>query len=209
MILLPEMHMACDNIFYVYAYLRSKDSITAKAGTPYYIGKGKNDRAWVKHENITIPNDKSKIIILENRLSEIGAWALERRYIKWWGRKDISTGILLNKSDGGEGNTGKIGHNKGGRKWTNEEKKRKSESMKGEKNVCFGRKMSEEQKNLLKSLTGEKHHAFGRLSKRKGISNTKVIGRICPKCSCISCKKETTYHAIVRFHKDCPNQRNP
>lgn len=25
--------------YYVYAYVRSKDSKTAKAGTPYYIGK--------------------------------------------------------------------------------------------------------------------------------------------------------------------------
>lgn len=29
------------NIYYVYTYIRSKDSEIAKTGTPYYIGKGK------------------------------------------------------------------------------------------------------------------------------------------------------------------------
>lgn len=69
--------------FYVYAYLRSKDSTTGKAGTPYYIGKGFNRRAYNKHSNINIPNEKSRIILLETNLSEIGALALERRMIRW------------------------------------------------------------------------------------------------------------------------------
>ena len=44
---------------YVYAYLRHD-------GSPYYIGKGKNKRAWQKGKGeINPPTDKTKIIILE------------------------------------------------------------------------------------------------------------------------------------------------
>lgn len=83
--------------YYVYAYLRQSN------GTPYYIGKGKRDRAHKKHIGVSVPKDKTKIVFLETNLSDVGACALERRYIRWYGRKIDNTGILLNITDGGTG----------------------------------------------------------------------------------------------------------
>jgi hypothetical protein len=121
------------NIYYVYAYLR-------KDGTPYYIGKGKNKRAYAKTHR-SLPNDPSRIVFLERNLTEIGALALERRMIAWYGRKDQKTGCLINLTDGGESNSGWV--------MPNEVKQKISQTKKGSTPWNTGKKHSAETRQKL------------------------------------------------------------
>ena len=158
--------------FYVYAYLRNKDSKTAKAGTPYYIGKGQYDRAWGHHYNNTTPKDHSNIVILEGNLSEVGAFALERRYIAWYGRKYSDNGILINLTLGGEGSSGhkrskesiekQISQTRGSKHWTfgkprTEETKEKIRKARAKQIIT-----KETKDKISKNTTGEKNHMYGK-----------------------------------------------
>ena len=86
-----------ENKFYVYEYHR-------KDGTPYYVGKGTGRRAYMGHgKPCNVPKDKSLIIFQYTNLLESDAFKFEKKLIKKYGRKNLGTGLLLNKSDGGEG----------------------------------------------------------------------------------------------------------
>jgi hypothetical protein len=140
--------------FYIYAYLRNRDSPSGKKGTPYYQGKGQGSRAYSKnHGNVPVPKDKRFIVFQETNLSDLGSLALERRYIRWYGRIDDGTGILRNRTDGGEGASGRIN--------SEETKQKMSLSQTGDLNPrgMLGKKRSED---YIKNMTGENNPMYGK-----------------------------------------------
>lgn len=149
-------------IYYVYAYLR-------KNGTPYYIGKGKGRRVWEKH-TVPVPKDKSRVVFLEKNLTNIGACALERRYIRWYGRQNIGTGILRNLTDGGEGTDG-YSHSESSKKLIGEALKGKPKNPKSIAKRTESRKSyvtkDETRKKLSEALKGKPKPPFSEEHRRK------------------------------------------
>ena len=143
--------MVNPNRFYTYAYLREDR-------TPYYVGKGTGDRIYrTTGRIINLPKDRLRIIYLKQNITEAEAFRHEIYMIAVFGRKDIGTGILHNRTDGGEGNSGWVPSEETRRKQSevakvrvvSEETKIKiSEAMKGRTySDEYKKKMSEIKKN--------------------------------------------------------------
>jgi hypothetical protein len=156
--------MANSNKFYTYAYLREDR-------TPYYIGKGSGNRIFSKKDRvINLPKDKSRIIFLKQNLTEEEAFKHEKYMIAVFGRKDLGTGILHNRTDGGEGVSGyrhtaktkvKLSKISLGRVLTDRQRKNVSSSMRGKK------KTPEHSKNISKGKMGEKNPNYGKKLQNK------------------------------------------
>jgi hypothetical protein len=150
-------------MYYTYAYLREDR-------TPYYIGKGKKrygkyfSRTTAFHENISIP-PRERILILKQFDLEFDAYKHEMYMISVFGRKDLGTGILYNRTDGGDGPTNMSDYarkrcsetHKG--KILSEETKSKISSTRKER----GYKLNEEQKQRYsKMFSGEGNPNYGK-----------------------------------------------
>ena len=130
--------------YYTYAYLREDK-------TPYYIGKGKGNRAYKKHrKGIGVPKDKSRIIFLKQNLTEEEAFRHEIYMIAVFGRKDLGTGILHNLTDGGDGASGYV--------FSEETKRKQSEAHKGN-TTWLGKTHSEETKRKMSDTRKGKTHS--------------------------------------------------
>jgi hypothetical protein len=143
--------------YYTYAYLRED-------GTPYYIGKGKGSRAYKKSNRVFPPPPKSRIILLKENLTEQEAFRHEKYMIAVFGRKDLGTGILHNRTDGGDGVSGaKLPK-------TEEHKKKISNSHIGKKRKPFD---CEWKNKIIKNLTHryEKGHTSF-VGDKNGMSKT-------------------------------------
>ena len=110
------------NKFYVYGHYR------ADTDELFYIGKGHGNRAWEKKLSSGRSEWWQRIVnkhgytvkLLHEQLTEKDALKKERELIQTYGRQNISTGILINLTDGGEG----------GLNISDETRKKRSESVK-------------------------------------------------------------------------------
>jgi len=135
--------------FYTYLWLRED-------GTPYYVGKGTKNRAFLRSRHRLSPPPDERIIIQSFECEE-DAFFAEKFLIALYGREDLGEGRLLNLTDGGENPPPK----KKGCKGPSEEARKKiSETLKrkGIKPPSqLGRIKSEETKRKLsESLKGHK-----------------------------------------------------
>ncbi len=83
-------------VFYTYIWLRED-------GSPYYVGKGRLRRAL---RTGCPPLDR---VVLQDWPCENDAFDAEKLLISYYGRIDLGTGCLRNRTDGGEGTSGRSG----------------------------------------------------------------------------------------------------
>lgn len=182
-------------MYYTYAYLRED-------GTPYYVGKGKEKRMFVKRgKPCGVPKDKSRIIVLKQNLTEQEAFRHEIYMIVVFGRKDLGTGILHNKTNGGDGVSGyeytpeqklKMNQSKLGKKLSSQHRENISKShhnVSGENHPMYGKSAWNKNKKLSKTTTTKMSEAkLGRKWWNNGIETKFVVecpgtkwkcGRIC------------------------------
>lgn len=133
--------------YYTYAYLRED-------GTPYYIGKGKKHRAFDRKKHSVFVPSRDRILFLKQNLTEEQSINHEIYMISIFGRKDLGTGILHNKTNGGDGCSGynhteehkKYIKQKQLKRWSTEEQKNK---IRGKNNPFYGKSHSEKTKQKI------------------------------------------------------------
>jgi hypothetical protein len=87
-------------MFYTYLWLRDN-------GTPYYVGKGRGKRAYHNdpYRSVKKPKYDSRILV-QYWGSEEEAFSMEKFWVSLFGRLDLGTGVLRNRTNGGDGPTG-------------------------------------------------------------------------------------------------------
>lgn len=161
-----------ENKFYVYAHYIPGEN------TPFYIGKGTGRRAYHLYDRSNfwksvVGKYGYEVKLLYENLTHEDALFKEAELIKFYGRRDLKTGCLVNQTDGGDGVRGhsphsikKIIKNRVGKPLTKEHKKKISDANRGKhvsaktrekiRNAFIGKpRPAEVVEKMKKSLTGK------------------------------------------------------
>ena len=176
--------MATMSEYYVYMYLRED-------GTPYYVGKGKGNRAYRKHRSgmrVKVPPPE-RIKLVYTNLTEDIAFTKEKELILEYGKLYNNTGILMNITDGGEGSSG--------RKHTEDSKRKISKSLKDNINA-LGSEPWNKGKTGLQAHTEETKKVLSELNKGRTPWNKGKPG--------LQKHSEETKKKISELHKGRPGR---
>ena len=118
-------------MYYVYSH------INPVTKTPFYVGKGKDKRAFStkgrnKFWNNMVNKYGFEVVILCDGLTEAQSFEIEKQYIKKYGFRNKG-GVLVNQTEGGTGGNTETLENK------EQRRKKLSLSKLGAKNPNFGR----------------------------------------------------------------------
>ena len=131
-------------MYYVYLWVREDR-------TPYYVGKGKEYRAYVKHiwgKRWISPPPKDRIVIVKYFDNEEESYIYEELLISTYKRKSEG-GILINRSIGGRNKSSLIRSQTEKQKRRNESLKKYQKSEKGKETY---KKWREENKEKVKEI---------------------------------------------------------
>lgn len=174
------------NFPYTYIWLRED-------GTPYYVGKGRGYRAFIRHlrgKKYGISAPPEERILIQEFPNENAALEAEKFLISFYGRKDNATGVLQNLTDGGENPPSWKG-----RTHTPETRKAQSDRLKEQIKNGWGYKWlgrkhtAESRENMRLAHLGHGENRIGKKhteeTKRKcgiaNLGNTYSLGRIVSK----------------------------
>jgi hypothetical protein len=158
--------------FYTYIWFR-------KDGSPYYVGKGRDGRAFASRKGHRPPKDTS-LIVLQPQPSEKAALAAETALIAQYGRKDLGTGCLRNMNDGGVGGalTGKalerMKVSRTGQHLSPETKRKISEALEAKPKSMEHRLKMQETASMKGRISGRLAVESGQIKEIWGLPQTKA-----------------------------------
>ncbi len=164
--------------------------------------------------------------IIENNLTWEEACEREKYWIKFYGRKDLNEGTLVNMTDGGDGNVNRICTTEfkeklrnfhKGKLLTEQHKEKISNSSKGKKisneqkikisKTLSGRKLTDEHKNNISKkmkgkFVGEQNPKFGKKLSDETKEKISLKSKNRKKMLCPHCGRYIDITVINRYHFD-------